>query len=1041
MEAADEGDGLRSASSSPVVRSQSGNLSVWKLPSIKQKLKDHLITAQEALLQQSQERHEIYSATNSSKKDTKDTKAPTLPLPQSSERAVSRRASSILQVQDMAAEKREALEPLWPKRWHEPSDKNLSSTSPSQPQEDVSPESGLSSGRARANTLDNLTPTVAENMRTVFSDFRKAYAYMGIDWYTVQKKRQNFSLLFFIEELYYWCYATYIVLIILFGAVLFWYEPGGKFTFAQALYTSASCVSQSGLAVVDWSKQSDRTYVISFFLILLGSASLLHLMPVILRQNSFRMQAKMASWQKFVQEQDRQSRILSSGKLVSLPRSLSDPGVPETYVHHINHDGHAQGAVRWAPRQTSAEEADHYSPKVGTCSRALARKHRMEYKALGKVLKIMLGYWLVSHFLGALVFYLYFKIRQNEIQEKFHREGLHPLYHALYLSVSSFQNNGLVMTPSSVMDFVRSPILLTTVGVLIVLGNTGLPIMVRLIAAIWRRSTRPHSETRRVLDFLMEHPRRCFTHMFPAVHTMWLMLVVVGLNILGTLVILIQDFHSPAFKGLHAHEILGNAFFQTVSTRTAGMNSVNIAQLSQGTTFFMAVMMYFSTTPTVVTMRLSAAMQELDITGRVEGVEETVLTGSENSLKGQARRYLTQDATYLVVICFLICCFEQSSFARAARDPSPDSDGIYTDFGFFKVLFELLSAYGTCGLSLGYENQTFSFSGVWSQPSQLLLVATMILGRLRGLPDSIDASVRVAMTKDDAGTTAVKKGPSRFQVTQSEGSLGVLGQAQVVVARWQNLCHFPAAAELVRRACVSRDESSEPQSLDPKLRALQRQQRTAMNSNGQIVCTACRDRPLLGGDPPKLRDDEQLRLVTADVLLGLIEEGADSEAAALPLEKVLALPWPSGLGFVVDRCLFGGGLWRGEVVEIYGAPGTGKTQLGLFLAASTAASTGAAVHYITNKDPPATLAKRLQTIVQSSQVEDMEMLLGKIRISSMTDFTAFARLMVSALAQPGESLPALVSSLSSSSRSSLESARLRASCTTQITFLDPHNVV
>ena len=107
---------------------------------------------------------------------------------------------------------------------------------------------------------------------------------------------------------------------------------------------------------------------------------------------------------------------------------------------------------------------------------------------------------------------------------------------------------------------------------------------------------------------------------------------------------------------------------------------------------------------------------------------------------------------------------------------------------------------------------------------------------------------------------------------------------------------------------------------------------------------------------------------------------------------------------VVDFVLsWSGGLWRGEVVEIYGAPGTGmsgltctgrvilrsshrctcfrgmclnvvwskaiglkglrmssvfspesswsrgKTQLGLFLAASTAASTGAAVHYITNK--------------------------------------------------------------------------------------------
>ncbi|CAJ1399561.1 unnamed protein product [Effrenium voratum] len=163
----------------------------------------------------------------------------------------------------------------------------------------------------------------------------------------------------------------------------------------------------------------------------------------------------------------------------------------------------------------------------------------------------------------------------------------------------------------------------------------------------------------------------------------------------------------------------------------------------------MAVMMYFSTTPTVVTMRLSAAQHELDITGRVEGVEEDVLKG-ENSLKGQARRYLTQDATYLVVICFLICCLEQDNFSRAAKYPSPDSDGIYTDFGFFKVLFELLSAYGTCGLSLGFENQTFSFSGVWSEASQMLLVFTMLLGRLRGLPDSIDASVRVAMVAEEA---------------------------------------------------------------------------------------------------------------------------------------------------------------------------------------------------------------------------------------------------------------------------------------------------
>jgi len=391
------------------------------------------------------------------------------------------------------------------------------------------------------------------------------------------------------------------------------------------------------------------------------------------------------------------------------------------------------------------------SRKNHCTSHALERSHRLEYKALAKVLKIMAGYWVGVHALGIIIIYCYLCCH-GPVQEKFDKEGLRPFPHALYLTVSSFQNNGLVLTQSSVMDYVDSPVLLSTVGALILLGNTGLPIMVRYIAFTWSRRIQPQSEHKRVLDFLLEHPRRCFTHMFPAVHTLWLLLVVVALNILGTVVVLVQDWDSKAFTGLEAGGKMGNALFQTVSTRTAGMNSINIAQLSQGTTFFMAVMMYFSTTPTVVTMRLSAAEHELDITGRVEGVEEAVIT-AENSLKGQARRYLTQDATYLLVICFLICCLEQDSFARAAKHPSPDSDGIYTDFGFFKVLFEILSAYGTCGLSLGFENQTFSFSGVWCGASQMLLVFTMILGRLRGLPDSIDASVRMAMPsteEDDA---------------------------------------------------------------------------------------------------------------------------------------------------------------------------------------------------------------------------------------------------------------------------------------------------
>eukprot|EP00930_Biecheleria_cincta_P062127 TRINITY_DN47633_c0_g1_i1.p1 TRINITY_DN47633_c0_g1~~TRINITY_DN47633_c0_g1_i1.p1 ORF type:complete len:445 (-),score=65.23 TRINITY_DN47633_c0_g1_i1:213-1526(-) len=423
---------------------------------------------------------------------------------------------------------------------------------------------------------------------------------------------------------------------------------------------------------------------------------------------------------------------------------MSDPGK----LDRIRSAG-SEPEFEEASQASTAQELDDVDGHK--TSQVLIESHRLEYLALKKMLLILIAYWLMAHVFGFLVFFSYFRLGHGEIQRKFFEEGLSPHWHALYLSVSSFQNNGLVLTPSSVMDFAHSPILLCTIGTLILLGNTCLPIMVRLIAVLAERRSQPDSEDKMALDFLLEHPRRCFTHMFPAVHTLWLLLVVVALNVLGVVVILIQDSqHSFAFNGQSHSDIFFNALFQTISARTAGLNSVNLAQLSQGTTFFLVLMMYFSTTPTVVTMRLSAhgngrSQHELDITGRMEGVEEEILTG-RTSLKSQARRYLTQDATYLMVILFLICCWEQESFVEASLQPL-HSDGIYADFSFFKVLFELISAYGTCGLSLGYKTQVFSFSGVWCESSQLLLVMTMVLGRLRGLPDSIDASVRAAMPR------------------------------------------------------------------------------------------------------------------------------------------------------------------------------------------------------------------------------------------------------------------------------------------------------
>ncbi|CAF1166185.1 unnamed protein product [Didymodactylos carnosus] len=82
--------------------------------------------------------------------------------------------------------------------------------------------------------------------------------------------------------------------------------------------------------------------------------------------------------------------------------------------------------------------------------------------------------------------------------------------------------------------------------------------------------------------------------------------------------------------------------------------------------------------------------------------------------------------TWLFVFIFLICCFE-------SHHMSP----IDVNITVFKVIFEVISAFGACGLTLGYPNISSSFCTVLTVPSKIILITTMLMGRHRGLLDSM----------------------------------------------------------------------------------------------------------------------------------------------------------------------------------------------------------------------------------------------------------------------------------------------------------------
>lgn len=55
----------------------------------------------------------------------------------------------------------------------------------------------------------------------------------------------------------------------------------------------------------------------------------------------------------------------------------------------------------------------------------------------------------------------------------------------------------------------------------------------------------------------------------------------------------------------------------------------------------------------------------------------------------------------------------------------------------FNIIFELVSAYGTVGLSLGVSHDNFSLVGGMRKLSKLVIIVVMLRGRHRGLPVAV----------------------------------------------------------------------------------------------------------------------------------------------------------------------------------------------------------------------------------------------------------------------------------------------------------------
>lgn len=111
----------------------------------------------------------------------------------------------------------------------------------------------------------------------------------------------------------------------------------------------------------------------------------------------------------------------------------------------------------------------------------------------------------------------------------------------VFTSSSAFTDLGFTLTPDSMNSFNTAVYPLLIMSFFIVIGNTGFPVMLRFVIWCTSRLVPRGSGLWEELRFLLDHPRRCFTLLFPAAATWWLFWLLVMLNGLDLIFFIVLD--------------------------------------------------------------------------------------------------------------------------------------------------------------------------------------------------------------------------------------------------------------------------------------------------------------------------------------------------------------------------------------------------------------------------------------------------------------------------------------------------------------------
>ena len=260
------------------------------------------------------------------------------------------------------------------------------------------------------------------------------------------------------------------------------------------------------------------------------------------------------------------------------------------------------------------------------------------------------------------------------------------LFYGVFHSISAFCNAGFALFDNSLESYALNPLVHGTISLLIILGGLGFIVLKEIRTVVLK----PKSFARFTL------------------HTKIVFVMSAGLTFAGAIFIFFGEFLG-ALDGYTLYEKIQISLFQSITLRTAGFNTIPLTNLNSFTIYGISLFMFIGASPGstgggIKTTTLAILLQSIRST--IRGLKDIDLYDRSIHSSTVVR------ATALTFISIIIT----SAFILLMMKIEPEQS-------FLSIFFEVISASGTVGLSLGVTSYL-------SVAGKLAISFVMFIGRV-----------------------------------------------------------------------------------------------------------------------------------------------------------------------------------------------------------------------------------------------------------------------------------------------------------------------